>query len=51
VLAKEILGATLLTIHNLNTLLKLMYDIRQSIMDGQFDHFSTNFFDHWDKTE
>ncbi len=51
VLAKEILGATLLTIHNLTTLLKLMYDIRQAIMDGQFDHFATNFFNHWDKTE
>jgi queuine tRNA-ribosyltransferase len=51
VLAKEILGATLLTIHNLNTLLSLMTDIRLSIIDGRFDQFAVNFFDHWDKTE
>ena len=51
VLAKEILGATLLTIHNLNTLLSLMKDIRQAILDGQFDLFAANFFEHWEKTE
>ncbi len=50
VLAKEILGATLLTIHNLNTLLSLMKEIRQSIKDGQFDLFAANFFEHWEKT-
>jgi queuine tRNA-ribosyltransferase len=50
VLAKEILGATLLTIHNLNTLLTLMNDVRQAILDGQFDQFATNFFEHWNKT-
>jgi queuine tRNA-ribosyltransferase len=49
VLAKEILGSTLLTIHNLNTLLILMNDIRQSIMDGQFDRFAANFFEKWNK--
>ncbi len=51
VLAKEILAATLLTIHNLNTLIKLMNDIRQSIIDARFDQFATNFFEHWDKIE
>jgi queuine tRNA-ribosyltransferase len=50
VLAKEILGATLLTIHNLNTLLTLMNEIRQSILDGQFEKFAANFLDRWDKT-
>jgi queuine tRNA-ribosyltransferase len=50
VLSKEILGATLLTIHNLNTLLTLMNDIRHSIMQGQFDHFAANFFEHWEKS-
>jgi queuine tRNA-ribosyltransferase len=50
VLAKEILGATLLTIHNLNTLLALMNDVRQSILDGQFESFAANFFAHWDRT-
>jgi queuine tRNA-ribosyltransferase len=50
VLAKEILGATLLTIHNLNILISLMNDIRQSILDGQFDLFAANFLEHWNKT-
>jgi queuine tRNA-ribosyltransferase len=50
VLAQEILGATLLTIHNLNTLLTLMNDIRQSIMDGRFDRFVSHFFENWEKT-
>jgi queuine tRNA-ribosyltransferase len=50
VLAKEILGATLLTIHNLYTLLTLINDIRQSILDGQFNQFATKFFEQWDKT-
>jgi queuine tRNA-ribosyltransferase len=47
VLAKEILGATLLTIHNLNTLLVLMKDIRQAIIDGCFEQFASNFITHW----
>lgn len=51
VLAKEILGATLLTIHNLNTLLVLMKDIRQAILDGRFDRFATNFFEQWECSE
>jgi queuine tRNA-ribosyltransferase len=49
VLAKEILGATLLTIHNLNTLLSLMKDIRQSILNGRFDQFATEFLDDWER--
>ncbi len=48
VLAKEILGATLLTIHNLNTLLSLMNDIRQAILNDRFDHFVTDFLGHWE---
>lgn len=48
VLAKEILGATLLTIHNLNTLLTLMSDIRQAIRNGQFDQFADVFLEHWE---
>ncbi len=48
VLAKEILGATLLTIHNLNTLLVLMKDIRQAIVDGQFTQFATKFLEQWE---
>lgn len=48
VLAKEILGATLLTIHNLNTLLSLMNDIRQAIIDGRFDQFAADFLENWE---
>jgi queuine tRNA-ribosyltransferase len=51
VLAKEILGPTLLTIHNLNTLFVLMKDIRQAILDGQFEQFATNFLEQWEVTE
>jgi queuine tRNA-ribosyltransferase len=49
VLAKEILAATLLTIHNLNTLLTLMRDIRQAIIEGRFEQFANFFFEHWEK--
>jgi queuine tRNA-ribosyltransferase len=50
VLAREMLGATLLTIHNLNTLLVLMKDIRQAILEGQFEQFATNFLGQWEGT-
>jgi queuine tRNA-ribosyltransferase len=39
VVAKEILGATLLSIHNLHTLTQLAQEIRQSIIQGNFNHF------------
>ncbi len=50
VLSKEILGPTLLTIHNLNTLLTLMADIRQAIMENQFERFTSDFLNHWDNS-
>jgi queuine tRNA-ribosyltransferase len=50
VLAREMLAATLLTIHNLNTLLTLMADIRQAIINGQFDQFAQDFLEQWEKT-
>jgi queuine tRNA-ribosyltransferase len=48
VLAKEILAATLLSIHNLHTLFTLMNDMRQAIMNHQFDQFVSNFLEHWE---
>jgi queuine tRNA-ribosyltransferase len=48
ILAKEILGATLLTIHNLNTLLTLMSDIRLAIIKRQYDQFAAEFLEHWE---
>lgn len=47
VLAKEILGATLLTIHNLSTLIVLMSDIRSAILQGRFTQFAADFLDAW----
>jgi queuine tRNA-ribosyltransferase len=44
--AKEMLAATLLSIHNLHTLLALVRDMRQAILDGQFDCFAQDYFDH-----
>jgi queuine tRNA-ribosyltransferase len=49
VLAKEILGATLLTIHNLSILLSLMNDIRQAIINRRFDQFAVEFLEKWEK--
>jgi len=39
VVAKEILGATLLSIHNLHTLTHLAQELRQAIIQGKFNHF------------
>jgi queuine tRNA-ribosyltransferase len=50
VLAKEILGATLLTIHNLNILLSLMAEIRQAILNHRFEQFATDFLEHWESS-
>jgi queuine tRNA-ribosyltransferase len=44
IIAKEMLAATLLTLHNLHTLLQLMRDLRQSILEGTLESFTDNFF-------
>lgn len=43
-IAKEILAATLISIHNLFTLIDLTKDIRLSIVEGRFDQFEQDFF-------
>jgi queuine tRNA-ribosyltransferase len=43
ILSKEMLSATLLSIHNLFTLIKLTQDIRQAIIEGTFDEFNSRF--------
>jgi len=48
VLAKEILAATLLTIHNLNTLITLMTDIRVAIIQCRYAQFAAEFLEHWE---
>ena len=42
-IAKEMLAATLLSIHNLQTLITLTGEIRQAILAGQFDEYSREF--------
>jgi len=41
--AREMLSATLLSIHNLHTLIQLANEIRQAILDNQFDAFAAEF--------
>jgi queuine tRNA-ribosyltransferase len=43
IIAKEMLAATLLSIHNLHTLLQLTRDMRQAILQGQFEDFAKEF--------
>jgi queuine tRNA-ribosyltransferase len=43
--AKEILGATLLTIHNLHTMLRLVAEIREAILEGQFSAYREAFWE------
>lgn len=47
--AKEMQAATLATIHNLYFITKLVADMRQSIIDGNFDEFKTNFLKSYKK--
>lgn len=42
----EMLSASLLSIHNLHTLINLTKEIRQSIVDQRLDQFLTQFFSH-----
>jgi queuine tRNA-ribosyltransferase len=42
-IAKEMLAATLLSIHNLHTMIQLAHDMRTSILDGNFYEFSDKF--------
>jgi queuine tRNA-ribosyltransferase len=43
IVAKELLAGTLLSIHNLHTLLKLARDMRQAILGGRFNNFADQF--------
>jgi queuine tRNA-ribosyltransferase len=49
--AKEMLGSTLATIHNLYFINKLVADIRQSIMDENFDEFKKDFLKRYNKNK
>jgi len=43
IIAGEMLSATLLSIHNINTLLDTIRDIRQAIIDSRFDCFAVDY--------
>ena len=42
--AKEMLSATLLSIHNLHTLIQLVTDMRTAVLSNCFDQFAAQFF-------
>ena len=43
IIAREMLSATLLSIHNLHTLIQLAREMRQAILDGRFDAFTKDY--------
>jgi queuine tRNA-ribosyltransferase len=45
--AKEILAATLISIHNLHTLIELARRARQAILEGNFQPFATSFLENY----
>jgi queuine tRNA-ribosyltransferase len=49
VTAKEMLAGTLLSIHNLHTLLQLAREMRQAILAGQFSDFAVHYLDRLEK--
>lgn len=47
IVAKEILAATLLTIHNLHVLLTLMREMRAAIIEGGFESYADKFLQNY----
>lgn len=47
--SREMLSGTLLSIHNIHTLLNLARKIRQTIIGGQFDEFAHNYLSNLDQ--
>jgi len=45
IMAGEILGATLLTLHNLHTMFTLMREIREAILAGRFAEYRAAFWE------
>jgi queuine tRNA-ribosyltransferase len=43
IIAREMLSATLLSIHNLHTLIQLAREMRQAILEGRFDAFTKDY--------
>jgi queuine tRNA-ribosyltransferase len=51
IVAKEMLAATLISIHNLYTLLQLVRDARQTILAGTFDAFAADFLGNYQRIQ
>jgi len=49
--SREILASTLLSIHNIRTLVRLAQDMRQSILDGRFESFARQTLEALHQTE
>jgi queuine tRNA-ribosyltransferase len=47
IISKEMLSATLISIHNITTLLRLVQQSRQAILEGRFESYARNFLDHY----
>ena len=47
IVAKEMLAATLISIHNIQTLVTLVKDAREAIVAGRFDDFADSFLSHY----
>lgn len=45
IVAKEILAATLISIHNITTLMNLVKEARQAIIDGSFEAYAAHFIE------
>jgi len=51
IVAKEMLAATLISIHNIYTLVELARRCRQTILDGSFDAFAKDCLERWASAE
>ncbi len=49
IISKEILAATLISIHNITTLLRLVQQSRQAIIEGNFSSFAQDFLNNYNK--
>jgi len=49
IVAQEMLAATLLSIHNLRMLIKLIHDLRETILNGNLESFSEEFRQNFQK--
>jgi queuine tRNA-ribosyltransferase len=45
IIAREMLAATLLSIHNIHTLIQLTYEMRQAILENRFNIFAAEFLE------